>query len=60
MSTQFEPVVEVSLSGTGVEEEPPPSEQIADILEFFDASVANGTQVGDGSGKSAQGRRQSI
>lgn len=38
-----EPVVEVLLSATGVLIPPPPSEQIADILAFFDEAVEQGT-----------------
>ena len=34
----------------------PPSEQLTDILEFFDESVANGNLEGSGPGKSVQGR----
>jgi TolB protein len=55
-----EPFVGVSLSGTGVEVAPPPSEQIADILAFFDASVAEGSLAGDGPGSSAAGRRGAL
>jgi hypothetical protein len=51
-----EPVIMVSFSGTGVVYEPPPSEQIIRILEFFDQSVKDGTLEGDGPGMSA-GRR---
>jgi hypothetical protein len=38
-----EPVVEVQLSATGVLIPPSPSEQIADILAFFDEAVEQGT-----------------
>jgi len=48
--------IEVSLNGTGVPEETPPEEQIAEILDFFDMSVEGGTLEGDGPGNSAQGR----
>ena len=52
-----EPVVEVALSGTGVSEEPPPEEQIAIILEIFDAAVASGDLFGVGPNeRSAAGR----
>jgi hypothetical protein len=52
--------VEVPLSGTGVSVAPPPQQQIAEILAFFDASVAAGTLVGSGSGNSAGGRRKAL
>jgi len=51
-----EPVVEIQLSAAGVEIPPPPSEQIANILAFFDASVNDGSMVGDGQGNSAEKR----
>lgn len=49
-----------SLGGMGVANEPPPSVSVADILAFFDASVADGTLVGNGPGKSADGRRGAL
>jgi beta propeller repeat protein len=52
--------VEVPLSGTGVSVAPPPQQQIAEILAFFDASVAAGTLIGSGSGNSANGRRKAL
>jgi hypothetical protein len=52
--------VEVPLSGTGVSVAPPPQQQIAEILAFFDASVAAGTLTGSGSGNSANGRRKAL
>lgn len=55
-----EPSVVVSLSGTGVEVEPLPSEQIQVILDFFDASVGGGTLVGDGPGQSAENRLNAL
>ena len=45
-----EPVVSVNLVGVGVVVEVPPAEQIEDILEFFDTSVADGTLEGVGPG----------
>jgi hypothetical protein len=51
-----EGVVEVSLAGIGVIEEPPPEDPIAAILEFFDASIADGTLVGNGPGESGEAR----
>jgi hypothetical protein len=49
-----------SLGGVGVSIEPPPPVSIADILAFFDESVADGTLVGNGPGKSADGRRNAL
>jgi hypothetical protein len=51
-----EAVVEVELGGVGTSGEVPPSEQIAAILDFVADSVAGGTLVGDGPGKSAPHR----
>ncbi len=51
-----ESVVEVSLAGVGVIEEPPPEDPIAAILEFFDTSVADETLVGNGPGESGGAR----
>lgn len=48
-----EPIVQVDLIGVGVVVEVPPSEQIEQILEFFDTSVADGNLVGVGPGNSA-------
>jgi hypothetical protein len=48
-------LVGVPLRGAGVESEPPPEERIAEIREFFDASIGTGDLVGDGPGGSAQG-----
>jgi hypothetical protein len=55
-----EGLVEVELSGTGVEVELPPLEQIQNMLDFFDASVSEGTLVGHGPGRSAEGRRYAL
>ena len=38
----------------------PPSEQIGNILAFFDASVDEGTIVGDGPGNSAEKRLNAL
>lgn len=47
----------VSLSGTGVAYEPPPGEQIQEILDFIDKAVnVEGTLAGEGPGNSAAGR----
>ena len=48
----------VLLSGTGVAAQSPVS--IQDILDFFDASVANGTLSGAGPGSSADGRLKAL
>ena len=40
--------------------EVPPLEQIANILEFFDQSVSDGTLVGNGPGNSARGRLNAL
>jgi beta propeller repeat protein len=53
-------VVDVSFKGTGVKVQVPPSQQIQDILAFFDSSVANGTLLGNGPGNSANGRRNAL
>jgi hypothetical protein len=53
------PIVSVSLAGMGVGQEQPPT-SVADILAFFDASVAAGTLYGDGPGNSADGRRNAL
>ncbi len=50
----------VALTGVGVDSEPPPSEQIADILEFFDDAVIAGSLSGAGAGNSANGRRDAL
>lgn len=55
-----ESVVQVALAGRGVASQPPPSQQIADILGFMDSSVAAGTLQGNGSGNSAQGRLKAL
>ena len=52
--------LEVMVSGTGVPFEPPVSVSVAEILAFFDASVADGTLVGDGPGNSASGRLKAL
>lgn len=55
-----EGLVEVPLTGTGVVSEPPPLQQILDILDFFDASVADGTLGGNGPGRSGPGRLRAL
>jgi hypothetical protein len=51
--------VNVSLTGTGVDVTQPPL-TVADILQFFDESVADGTLLGNGPGNSANGRRKAL
>lgn len=48
------------LFGSGVTVEPPPGEQISEILEFFQASVETGTLSGDGPGNSGEGRLNAL
>ena len=55
-----EGTVQVPLTGRGVVSQPPPSQQIANILAFFDSSVAAGTLQGSGPGNSAQGRLRAL
>lgn len=55
-----ESTVVIALTGNGVQIQSPPSEQIADLLSFFDASVTAGTLQGAGFGKSASGRLKAL
>ena len=55
-----EPVVEVMLSAVGITTPSPPSEQIANILSFFDTSIADTTLEGRGPGKSAKKRLKAL
>ena len=55
-----ESVVYVDLSGVGIITEVPPTQQIQDILDYFDASVADGTLVGYGPGNSASKRLKAL
>jgi hypothetical protein len=54
-----EGTVLVGLSGAGEGGVTPPT-SVADILAFFDASVADGTLVGNGPGSSADNRRNAL
>lgn len=54
------PTLEVSLSGTGVSEQQEPSEMIEDLIDFFDASVADGSLYGLGPGNSAPHRLNAL
>jgi hypothetical protein len=53
-------IFEVALSGTGVQEEPPPEEQVQEILDFIDESVEAGTLEGSGAGNSADRRLNAL
>jgi len=55
-----ESVVELTFSGVGVVVDVPPQQQIQDILDTFDASVANGTLLGYGPGNSASKRLNAL
>lgn len=55
-----EDLVQVSLGGFGVQTELPPEGQIAEILAFFDASVADGSLFGSGPGKSPERRLNAL
>lgn len=55
-----ESIVDVALSGVGIVIVIPPSQQIQDILDYFDASVADGTLVGYGPGNSASKRLNAL
>ena len=55
-----EGVVEISLSGAGVSTEPPPEEEIAEVLDYFDDSVADESLVGKGPGNSAGKRLNAL
>jgi len=55
-----ESLVQVSLSGVGVWIEPPPDEQIEEILDFIDESVEDGNLAGDGPGNSADKRLNAL
>jgi hypothetical protein len=57
---QDEPVVEVVLNGVGIITDVPPLQQIQNILDFFDASVAQGTLQGYGPGNSAANRLKAL
>jgi hypothetical protein len=55
-----ESLVEVNLSGVGVWIEPPPDEQIEEILDFIDDSVEDANLAGDGPGSSADKRLNAL
>ena len=51
-----EPIVEVAFGGVGIVVEIPPEQQIQDILNFIDESVANGTLIPYGPGNHPERR----
>lgn len=55
-----EGLVTVQLSGAGVAVDAPPAEQVAQILDFIDASVAEDTLEGSGPGNSGPGRLSAL
>lgn len=55
-----ESLVEVALTGVGIITVIPPLQQIQDILDYFDASVDDGTLVGYGPGNSASKRLKAL
>lgn len=55
-----ESLVEVALTGGGIITEVPPSQQIQNILDFFDTSAAQGTLQGYGPGNSAANRLKAL
>jgi hypothetical protein len=50
----------IGLSGEGTQVETPPSDQILELLSFFDLSVAAGNLEGAGPGNSAGGRLKAL
>jgi hypothetical protein len=48
--------IRIPLSGMGVPAEPDPAAEMAELIEFYEDSVADGTIVGYGPGNSARGR----
>jgi len=59
-SDPCEPVVLVALSGTSVGGSATPMEQIDGILDSVETSIADGSLVGSGPGKSAKGRLKAL
>ena len=55
-----EPLVEVALTGVGSVDATEASEQMAETLTFFDASVASEDLVGEGAGKSGPKRLDTL
>ena len=55
-----ESIIDVVFTGNGVVVDVPPSQQIQDILNYFDASVADGTLIGYGPGNSASERLNAL
>ncbi len=55
-----EPVVEVAFGGVGIVVEIPPEQQIQAILDFIDASVADGTLIAYGPGNHPERRLRAL
>jgi beta-glucanase (GH16 family) len=55
-----EPLVEINIAGVGVVDESTPDEQIEEILDFIDDSLADGSLIGEGSGNSAGKRLNAL
>lgn len=55
-----EGLVEATFGATGVVTEVPPLEQIAEVLDFIDAAVQEGTLTGQGSGRSAENKLNAL
>jgi beta propeller repeat protein len=53
-------VVDLAVRGTGVPRPIPPSEQIVQLLQFFDDAVQTGTLTGSGQGNSSSGRLNAL
>jgi hypothetical protein len=56
----YNPTYHLELAGVGVEEEPPPDQQIQDIIDFIEESVDAGTLAGSGPGSSGDGRLNAL
>jgi hypothetical protein len=54
------PTVEVQLIGTGVPSEDPPEQQVAELLDFINESVDDGTLYGIGNGNSGENRLNAL
>jgi PKD repeat protein len=54
------PLIALPLGGVGVNNEPPPEEQIAVVLAFVEAAVETGSLTGEGPGASAGNRLNAL
>lgn len=54
------PLVHVAIDGNGLPTDLPPTQQIADLLAFYDYSITHGTLYGAGSGNSALNRQTAL